>query len=284
MSEVLDTRVCLLGEGPLWHPLRQQLFWFDILSRRLMSSPGTGIHEFEEHVSAAGWIDRDTLMVASETGLFRLELDSGDREILVSLEAADTTTRSNDGRADPWGGFWIGTMGKRAEPRAGAIYRYYRGELRRLFAGITVSNAICFGADAAVAYFTDTPTGVVMRQRLAPADGWPDGAPEPFVDLRADGLKPDGAVVDAAGIVWIAMAGGGRICGFDAAGTRVHEVAFPARQTTCPAFGGADLDILFCTSAAVGLDPDLIRAEPTNGMTFAVSGMGPGQAEHRVIP
>jgi sugar lactone lactonase YvrE len=65
--------------------------------------------------------------------------------------------RPNDGRADPQNGFWIGTMGKTHAPNAGAIYRYYRGELRRLFAGLTIPNAICFSPDGQSAYFTDTP-------------------------------------------------------------------------------------------------------------------------------
>ena len=88
-------------------------------------------------------------------------------------------------------------MGKGAEPGAGAIYRYYRGAVQRLFHPITISNAICFAPDRSVAYFTDTPKGIVMRQALNADDGWPEGDPEPWLDLRAEGLNPDGAVVDA---------------------------------------------------------------------------------------
>jgi sugar lactone lactonase YvrE len=76
-----------------------------------------------------GWVDRETLMVASETDLFRFDIDTGAREHLLPLEADNAATRSNDGRADPFGGFWIGTMGKNGEAGAGALYRYYRGRL-----------------------------------------------------------------------------------------------------------------------------------------------------------
>ena len=88
--------------------------------------------DFSEHVSAAGWVDHDTLLIASETGLWRFSLTTGRKDLVVALEADNPITRSNDGRADPWGGFWIGTMGKRAEPGAGAIYRFWQGALRRL--------------------------------------------------------------------------------------------------------------------------------------------------------
>ena len=174
--QVFDPRACRLGEGALWHPLREQLFWFDILGKRLLSRTGKTPLEwrFEEHVSAAGWVDSGRLLIASETALFLFDLNDGTRTDVVPLEADNPVTRSNDGRADPWGGFWIGTMGKNAEAGAGAIYRYYKGKLRRLFTNITISNAICFSPDTHYAYFTDTRTRCIMRQALG-AEGWPNG-------------------------------------------------------------------------------------------------------------
>jgi len=137
MTSVFDDRRCELGEGPLWHPGRKQLFWFDILGKRLLTRTDDGARDwqFSELVSAAGWVDDENLLIASETALFRFDLDSGARSEVCALEADQPNTRSNDGRADPQGGFWIGTMGKTAEPGAGAIYRWFRGELRRLFPG-----------------------------------------------------------------------------------------------------------------------------------------------------
>ena len=145
MPEIFDPRKCALGEGPLWHPLRQQLFWFDILGKQLLSRKDGAqmAWQFDEHVSAAGWIDRDTLLIASETCLQKFDLTTGTGQPLIALEADNDVTRSNDGRADPWGGFWIGTMGKSTERRAGKIYRYFEGALTVLFDEITISNAIC---------------------------------------------------------------------------------------------------------------------------------------------
>ncbi len=285
MSQVFDDRPCELGEGPLWHPGRQQLFWFDIIGKRLMSSEGgkARVWQFDEHVSAAGWIDRDTLLIASETGLWRFGLTRGSRDLITPLEADNPATRSNDGRADPWGGFWIGTMGKQAEPGAGAIYRYWRGGLRRLVPDVTISNAICFAPDRSCAYYTDTVTKQVMRWELDAETGWPVGAPALFIDLRREGLNPDGAVVDSSGNIWIAQWGASRVAAYDSAGQFLQAVAFEALHTSCPAFGGNDLTTLFCTTAREGLDADQVKAAPTNGMTFAAPNAGQGQMEHRVI-
>ncbi len=285
MSQVFDDRPCALGEGQLWHPERQQLFWFDIVNKRLMTRDADGPQswDFAEQVSAAGWIDRDTLLIASETGLWTFGLESGRKDRIIALEADNPVTRSNDGRADPWGGFWIGTMGKRAEQGAGAIYRLWRGELRQLVPDVTISNAISFAPDRSCAYFCDTATGQVRRWGLNPETGWPEGDSAVFLDLRAEGLNPDGAVVDAMGNLWLAQWGAARVAAYDAGGAFLRAVPFAAAHTSCPAFGGPELTTLFCTSAREGLDADTIASHPTNGMTFAAENAGQGQAEHRVI-
>ena len=279
-STIFDNRPCTLGEGPLWHPLRRQFFWFDILGNRLLSRENNQprVWQFEENVSAAGWTGQDTLLIASETALFHFNLETEKQEILTPLEADSAHTRSNDGRADPWGGFWIGTMGKNSDPGAGAIYRWYQGELRQLRAQVTVPNAICFAPGGACAYFADTSARQIMRQALDD-NGWPIGAAAVFLDLRAEGLKPDGAVIDSEGCMWNAQWGASRVARYDAAGTFMAAVSFPARNTSCPAFGGDTMQTLLMTSARQKLDL------PTDhdGLTYVVDVKAKGQLETRVL-
>lgn len=279
-AQVFDPRLCTLGEGPLWHPERNQLFWFDILGKRLLSRDETGplTWQFDEHVSAAGWVDRDTLLIASETALFRFNLSSGVREDIAALEAENLQTRSNDGRADPWGGFWIGTMGKSAQPDAGAIYRFYKGGVTKLFDNVTISNSICFSPDRKFVYFSDTAKRQIMRQNLD-ADGWPDGAATVLVDLNADALNPDGAVVDSEGYIWNAQWGASRVARYSADGKLDRVVEIPALQTSCPAFGGPDLNELFVTSAREGL----ANASDDQGRVYRIMVDVKGQRENQVI-
>ncbi|AFK55653.1 Smp-30/Cgr1 family protein (plasmid) [Tistrella mobilis KA081020-065] len=279
-ARIYDARICRLGEGPLWHPRRGQLFWFDILDRRLLSrSPaGDGLSWlFPDMVSAAGWVDDDRLLIASERALFVFDLQTSTRTDLAALEADNPLTRSNDGRADPWGGFWIGTMAKTGAPGHGSIYRWYRGRLARLRGGIGIPNAICFAPDRSVACYADTREGIIWRQPLD-AEGWPRGAPEVFLDLRPDGIHPDGAVIDAEGCLWNARWGTGQVVRYSPAGDVIATITLPVAQTTCPAFGGPDFRSLYVTSAADG-DPS-----PDAGLTWlAAETAVPGLPEPRVI-
>jgi sugar lactone lactonase YvrE len=279
---IFDARPCELGEGPLWHPVREQLFWFDILNRTLHSQARSWT--FPEIVSAAGWIDADTLLIVSETGLFRFCLDRGVRSEVATTGASTggPATRSNDGRADRQGGFWFGTMGTRAEAGAGAIWRWHRGELRQLFPGITIPNAICFTPDGRAAHFADTETGKVMKVALD-ADGWPRGAPEVWLDLTGAGLNPDGAVIDAEGLFWNAQWGAGRVAAYAPDGHFVRAVETPgAPHSSCPAFGGPDLTTLFITTALEHMDAAARAAHPASGQVFAVPGVARGLREPQV--
>ncbi|MEO0356994.1 MAG: SMP-30/gluconolactonase/LRE family protein, partial [Pseudomonadota bacterium] len=174
-----------------------------------------------------------------------------------------------------------GTMGKAAEPGAGAFYRYYRGELRCLMDGITITNSICFAPDGTTAYFCDTITKQIMATRLD-GHGWPKGDPWVALDLTVIGAHPDGSVVDAKGNIWTALWGDGEIVCHSANGARLQTVSVPAAQVSCPAFAGAT-GRLFATTSCQGLTDAEMSANPNHGQTFETTVQATGQLEHQVI-
>ena len=270
-----DAHNCLLGEGPLWHPERGELLWFDILGKQLRTKDR--IYDFDEYVSAAGWVDHDSLLVASASALFRFDLARGRREDLAPLEADNAVTRSNDGRADPWGGFWIGTMGINAEPSAGAIYRYYKGELKKLYPDITISKSICFAPDRSAAYWVDTMDRKIMRQPLDQDHGWPEGPAEVLVDATKERLGIDGSVCDAEGNIWNAQWGSSRVAVYSPEGELLKTYKVPGLQSSCPAFGGPDLTTLYVTTASDGIEGE------AEGRTYMIENAGKGLPEYQVI-
>lgn len=273
MTPLNDIRSSL-GEGAFWHPIRQEFFWFDITGQKLHSLVRTW--EFPEMASAMGWISQQEVLIGTEQRLLRFNLDTGTSTTVCELESDNAITRSNDGRADPQGGFWISTMGKHIEPHQGSIWRYWRGELRQLFTGLSIPNAISFTPDGQTACFTDTPTRQLMQVPLD-ACGWPIGEPVCWLDLTAEALNPDGAVFDAQGRLWVAQWGAGRVACYTRTGQLVDTIAVPTPCVSCPAFGGPHLNQLFCTTAIEDAN------DPLAGACFVSSLATQGQAEHAVL-
>ncbi len=283
---VFSETVCELGEGPTYDPATDTLYWFDIVARKLLQKPmrggGTASHDLPVMASALGIVDDDRQLLVTENGLYLRDTKSGALTLHMPLEADNAVTRSNDSRVHPSGAFWIGTMGRNAERHAGAIYWYFKGEMRQLFPDITVSNSICFSPDGAIAYFTDTMKGLLFRIDCDPANGLPIGEPAIFYDHRGGEGGLDGSVVDADGVLWNARWGAGYIDSYSPGGERLQTISVPALQPTCPAFVGRNADRLAVTSAWQGMDGKTRGTDPQAGKTFLLDIAVRGRLEPRV--
>lgn len=277
---------CALGEGALWHPLINRLFWFDIPAGILYRANGDGTDierwSLSESASAAGWVDEVHLLVATASGFKLLNLESGAIEAKASLEADNSNTRSNDGRVAPDGSFWLGTMALDMQPRAGAFYRLKNGQVETLFNEVSIPNATCFSPDGKIAYLADTRRQLIWRWPLD-EQGNPIGEREVHINLREEALNPDGAVCDAEGYLWNAQWGASRVARYRPDGTFDYAVELPASQITCPAFGGSDLKTLYITSASEGLSDEARSREPEAGRVFAVPVDVEGISEHQML-
>lgn len=251
---------CALAEGPFWHPLRDELVWFDIHNRLMLRADGdgkiVGRHEFDRKVSAAAVIDRDRLLVAGAHALIRFDIASGESEIMARFEENLPDNRSNDSRVNPAGGFWIGTMPDNEGGPSGAVYQYREGKLGKLFGEVKVTNSICFSPDGRVAYFADTPTRKIMACEIDAETGLPAGAWTVFADVSGQRGSPDGAVVDAEGYLWSARWGGSCVVRHAPDGSVDRIVEVPTPSVTCPAFGGPDRKTLFISTARNKAAPD----------------------------
>lgn len=262
---------CELGEGPQWHAERQRLYWCDILEKRLhWLHPRSGEHghyALEQMVSLATPLEDGQLLLVGEHSLSVFDPDNQRQTHFADFEADNPVTRSNDARVDRHGSLWLSTMGKSAEPGAGSLYRLHKGKLTRLRSGLSIPNAICFSPQGDAAYFTDTPTGVVMRWSLD-SDGWPQGEPQPWADFSAVPGNPDGAVVDSKGCLWLALWGAGKVVRLSHDGQVINEVQLPVNQPSCPVFAGEHLERLYVTTAQEGLTADQRREQPQAGGLF----------------
>jgi sugar lactone lactonase YvrE len=281
-TSILCDERCHLGEGPAYDATTDTAWWFDILEGRLFEAQlGTGrvsIHHLGRMASALARIDAGRQLIFAEDGLYIRSVSDGSMGLYRPLEADNPATRSNDARVHPAGTFWIGTMGRKAEAGAGAIYALYRGEISLLFPSITIPNAICFSPDGALGYFADTAKNELYRVALDPLTGLPRGTPEVLLRHRGVGGL-DGAVVDADGLIWNARWGGGCVDVYNPKGEQLRCLEVPARQSSCPAFVGPDFSRLLVTSAWQGMDATARAADPDHGRTFVMEVSAKGRPE-----
>lgn len=269
---MLDMPLCELGEGPTYDPHTATAWWFDILNRKLceyqLRTGSSKQHDLPLAASALARVDDSRQLLFTEHGLYLRDVVSGELSLHLNIEADNPVTRSNDARVHPSGAFWLGTMGWNAEQDAGSIYWYYKGELRKLYDNITISNAICFSPDGSVGYYSDTALRKVMRVAVDPYNGLPVAEPEVFLSDFPAG-NPDGAVVDAQGNFWVALWGGSQVAGFAPDGRFLQSITLPVSQPSCPAFVGDNANQMLVTSAWAGMD-DAEKAQEPAGSTWLI--------------
>ena len=281
-TSILSTERCHLGEGPTYDAATDTAWWFDILEGRLLeahlASGRVRIHRLGRMASALARIDAERQLIVAEDGLYIRSISNGGMTLYRPLEGDNPLNRSNDSRVHPSGTFWIGTMGRRAQAGAGAIYALHLGEISRLFAGISIPNAICFSPDGALGYFADTAGNVLYRVPLDPLTGLPRGEPEVLLKHRGIGGL-DGAIVDADGQIWNARWGGGCVDIYSPQGEHLRCLRVPALQASCPAFVGPDFSRLLVTSAWQDMDEAARAADPEHGRTFLLEVAARGRPE-----
>lgn len=274
-----------LAEGPIWLAARQELFWVDIGGHTLNSANTDGevlnCWNFGEPVSAAAIIDQNNLLVASASKLIRFNIETGERQTEIELEADITTSRSNDGRVNPAGGFWIGTMGNDGAKENGAMYQYRAGKLTKLWGDAGIPNATSFSPDGTTAYWANTRVRKILKCSIDPQTGLPTSDLQDHIIVERG--APDGAVVDAEGYLWSARWGGGCIVRHAPDGSTDRIIEVPVSNVTCPAFGGPNLQTLYITTARQGLSEEKLAEQPQAGSIFTIELDVPGQAEPAVV-
>lgn len=275
-----------LGETPLWCERTGRLWWIDIEEPKVESwDPATGRHEAMP--VEAEWLgslaltgqDREHL-VAVDLALHRRDAATGALTLLAQVER-DLDNRLNDGRVDPRGRLWIGSMDNQLHRPNGALYRVDPdGTVTRMLDGVVVSNGIAFTPDGRTLYFTDTRNFTTWAFDVDPDDGTISNR-RVFADYSATGERPDGACVDVDGCLWNAFFAGGRVVRYRPDGGIDRSIPVPVTNPTCVCFGGPDFKTLYVTTAWKFLSDAQLAAEPHAGALLAIEGVGQGLPEHR---
>jgi sugar lactone lactonase YvrE len=270
----------LLGESPVWHPDQQALWYCDIPARRLHrfdpASSATARWEFHTDIGSFAPARDGRFLVALRDGLWRFDPASDERSQLAVAPYDMSEERFNDGKCDPLGRFWVGSMDEPRRPAQAGLWCFSDGVLERRQVGIAISNGLAWSPDARTMYWSDTAAHTVWAFDYEPLSGAMTGrrvfaqfAAKPAAGLTGYFGRPDGAAVDAEGCYWVAMYEGARVLRLSPAGEIVAEVRVPARCPTMPCFGDADLKTVYVTSASLNRPAEERTEFPHAGCTFS---------------
>lgn len=274
-AELVLRAQAITGEGPLWDNDLNQLWWVDIPAgeiRRFNLATGTDqvVVSIGQSIGAVVRRRKGGLLVAAQHGFFFVDAATGALTPITDPEADLPGNRFNDGKCDPAGRFWAGTMDIGVRRKGvGALYRLDADlSCHTMVTDVSISNGLAWSPDQHTMYYADTMTGTVDAFDYDVATG--DIANRrPIVRIAEGG--PDGMAVDAKGNLWVAQWGGWQVGCYDpATGKKIEEIAVPAAQTASCAFGGAELNTLYITTAREGFSGDRVLREPLAGSLFAV--------------
>lgn len=248
--ELIADYACVVGEGPLWHPDEQRVYWVDIGRGRMFRyAPATGDHEmvYEGEPIGGFTLQEDgSLLIFLSRGTVKIWRD-GEMTTVIEEIAAERETRFNDVIADPLGGVFCGTMP--AGDRLGCLYRLDpSGELTVVLPEVDVSNGMGFTPDRKQMYYTESMPRVIWIFDYDETTGSLSNR-RPFVTPPEELGVPDGMTVDADGNVWSAFWGGSCLIRYNPDGQETLRIPFAEPKVSCVAFGGDDYADMYVTTA-----------------------------------
>jgi sugar lactone lactonase YvrE len=270
---VLDSKLSL-GEGSVWNPAENKLYWVDIEGKAFHIYDPDSKKDIQfpvgHRIGTVVPVKGGGALVALQNGIFKISTTTGKLDFILN-PLPDSAIRFNDGKCDPAGRFWVGSMALDSRKRGASLYRLDKNKtIHKMLDSVTISNGIVWTADKKTMYYNDTPTmtvqafdynnetGNISNKRIAVRIPQRIGA-------------PDGMTIDKEGKLWIALWGGNAVGRFDpVSGALMQKISVPAPNVSSCAFGGKNLETLFITTARAWVKPEGLKEFPLSGGLFAV--------------
>lgn len=264
-----------LLEGPIWSQDKTELVFVDILQNQLMflnvKSKDLETFDFSHQITSVGNLSPTNWLISTRDSLITFNRETQSSSVLAELPLKNTI-RFNDGKFDPFGRYWIGTMSEAEETGAGSLYYLDdNNNLQQAKQNLTISNGIAWDLSNEKMYHIDTPSRKIAIHSFDQKTTLLEDTTE-YIDLSMEKGSPDGMTIDQKGHLWVAMWGGYAVLQIDPIQKRVvHKVEVDAPLVTSCTFGGVNNDTLFITTARYSLADEELLEYPDSGSVFAVT-------------
>jgi sugar lactone lactonase YvrE len=279
MEEIVLEHRCILGEGPVWDKNRQTICWVDILRGEIHEyNPAKNSHKtlfVNQMIGAITICTNGQYIAALKNGFGFVDRNSGAVTMISNPEPHLPGNRFNDGKSDPGGRFWAGTMSHTDEPEQGNLYVLNTDlSVTKKIGKISISNGLAWSTDHKTFYYIDTPTFSVAAFDFDKASGAVDNKRTVIRIAQNDG-SPDGMTIDSEGMLWIAHWDGWQVTRWNPlTGKKIMNITMPVARVTSCCFGGQKYQDLYITSARTGLGDDQLKKQPLAGSLFVIKNIG----------
>lgn len=266
----------MLGEGAIWNHKLGLLYWIDIEKKELhVYNPRTKQNKTISTTSRIGTvvpINNFEVLVALEDGVYRLNINTEDSSLFYGMKDILADSRLNDGKCDPAGRFWVGSMHlQQLKGKANLYCLSDQENLTKKIEGVTISNGIVWTSDKKTMYYIDTPTLRILRYDYDNMTGAISN-PTVAVQIPKELGFPDGMAIDSEDMVWVGMWNGNAVIRFNPkTGKIITKLPVPAHNVTSCAFGGENLDTLYITTARIDMTQKELEKYPLAGSVFKVT-------------
>ena len=279
MAEIVLNHFCMLGEGPLWDPVRRCILWVDIelgnIHQFFTEDQNHKVFNAGQMVGAIALTENGGLIAALQKGFYRIDLANQLIHAITDPEADFPDNRFNDGKCDPAGRFWAGTMSVRDEVNAGKLYVLDTDlSVSIKIKNVTCSNGMAWSEDHKTFYYIDTGSQEVVAYDYNIHNAEISNK-RSIIQIPQEEGFPDGMTIDHEGMLWVAIWGGWKVKRYNPHdGQVLDEVHLPVSLVTSCAFGGENLQDLYITTARTGLSESDLRSQPLAGSLFVVRQCG----------
>jgi len=276
---IVNDYQCVLGEGPVWDAKRNSIIWLDIIKGNIheYNTKNAVFNTIAVHqmIGSFALCENGHYIAALQHGLFFINKFTGEQKRIAQPEIHLPQNRFNDGKCDPAGRFWAGTMSIKDEAGAGNVYMLDKNEqLSKMIEHVSISNGLAWSLDHKTFYYIDTPTYKIAAYDYDVISGQITNK-RFVIHFEITEGYPDGMTIDNEGMVWIAHWGGWQVSRWDPnTGEKLCYFKLPVEKVTSCIFGGENDTDLYITSAKVGLSEQELQQQPLAGCLFVIPACG----------
>ena len=262
----------LLGEGTLWVSKLNSIFFVDIKKKKILilniKTNKKKILKVNKEIGFVAHIKENIFILGLKSEIRIINLKNLKNLYSLKIELDKPNNRINDGKTDPMGRLWFGTMDNLEKEQSGSLYCLDDSlKLRKVDDKYFITNGPAF-LNKNNFYHADSKKKIIYKIKIN--NKFQIITKNIFVKFKKKEGSPDGMTTDIKNNLWVCHYHGARISVYNLKGHKIQQIYLPAKNVTNCTFGGIKNDELFISTARKDMSSEELKKYPLSGSLFRV--------------